>query len=67
MSEPSHRYRRLVAIHSGFWLGLIVGTWVRSWLFVLFMFLASVVMLFIAAGKDEPDWPGPVTPKMKRL
>jgi uncharacterized membrane protein YoaK (UPF0700 family) len=67
MSEPSHRYRRLVAIHTGFWLGLIIGTWLRSWWFVLFMFLASVVILFIAASRDEPDWPGPVSLKGKRM
>ena len=56
-NEPSHRYRRLVATYSGGMFGLVVGTWVGSWWFVVLAFLLSVIALLIAAGRDEPDWP----------
>jgi protein-S-isoprenylcysteine O-methyltransferase Ste14 len=47
--------------------GLVIGTWVRSWWFVLFAFVGSVVVLLVAASRDEPDWPGPVSLKGKRM
>ena len=57
MSEPSHRFRRLVATYSGGFFGLVVGTWVGNWWFVVVAFLLSVIVLLMAAGRDEPDIP----------
>ncbi len=57
MSDPSHRYRRLVATYSGGFFGLVVGTWVGNWWFVVIAFLLSVIVLLMAAERDEPDLP----------
>lgn len=67
MSEPSNRYRRLVATYSGGFFGLVIGTWVSSWWFVLFALLGSVALLLVAASRDKPDWPPMEGPMMRRM
>lgn len=67
MSEPSHRFRRLVATYSGAFFGLFVGTLFGSWWLVALWFVGSIAALLIAASRDDPDWPPLEGPIMRRM